>query len=76
MTLYEKYQRHRLTTQIVEDIYNPPIAKTVLLVDLRPRVDRRRGRCAVRVQRPTVPMAPDAVMHAVAAVRQTKDRGS
>lgn len=78
MTLYEQIQRARLTARIVEDIYHPPIDRTVMLVDVRPRVRRLGGKCAVRVQRPTLthPMAPDAVLQAVETVRQSKDRGS
>ena len=76
MTIYEQYQRERLTARIVEDIYHPPISKTVMLVDLR-GPHRIRGRaCAVRVQRPVVPMAPDAVVRALDVARQTKGRGS
>ena len=76
MTIYEQLQRERLTDRLVEDIYNPPLQKTVMLVDLRPRVRRVSGRCAVRVQRPTTPIAPDAVLQATETVRQSKDRGS
>lgn len=76
MTLYEQLQREHLTARIVEDIYNPPIDKTALLVDLRPRVRRFGGRCGVRVQQLRNPVAPDAVLTAVAVVRQSKDRGS
>ena len=77
MTLYEQIQRERLTARIVEDMHNPPIEKTVMLVDLRPRVHRAFGQCAVRVLHQSTPMVgPDAVLHAVEAVRETKDRGS
>ena len=76
MTIYDQLQRERLTARIVEDIYNPPLERTVMLVYLRPRVRRFGGRCAVRVQKPETPMTPEAVLHAVAAVRQSKDRGS
>ena len=76
MTLYEQYQCERLTARIVEDIYEPPISKTVMLVDLR-GPHRIRGRaCAVRVQRPAVPMAPDVALRASQIVRPSKDRGS
>lgn len=76
MTIYEQTQRERLTTRIVEDIYNPPISKTVMLVDLHGPHRIRGVACAVRVQTPTVPVGPDAVLRAVADVRQSKDRGS
>lgn len=76
MTLYEQVQRERLTARIVEDLYNPPIHKTAMLVDLRSHVRRFNGRCAVRVQKPLTPVAPDAVLQAVDSVRQSKDRGS
>lgn len=76
MMLYEQMQRERLTNQIVEDIFNPPLEKTVMLVDLRPRVNRAFGKCAVRVQKPRTPIAPEAVRQAVESSRQSKDRGS
>ena len=76
MTLYEQVQRERLADQIVEDIYNPPIHKTVLLVDLRSRARRFGGRCGVRVQKPNTPVSADAVLRASQIVRPSKDRGS
>jgi hypothetical protein len=76
MTLYEQLQRGRLTARIVEDIYSPPIDRTVMLVDLRPRVKRARGGIAVRVQKPTTPMMPEAVLRSTQSTRPSKDRGS
>ena len=76
MTLYEHLQRERITARILEDIYAPPIHKTVMLVDLRGPNRIRGSKCAVRVQKLNTPVAPEAVLHAVAAVRQSKDRGS
>ena len=76
MTAYEQLQRERLTERIVEDIFNPPLEKTAMLVDVRPRVKRGFGQCAVRVQIPRTPMAPEAVRQAVMMGRQSKDRGS
>ena len=76
MTLYEQIQRERLTARIVADIYEPPIDKTVMLVD-RSGPHRIRGRaCAVRVQKPSTPVAPDVVMRATHITQQSKGRGS
>ena len=73
--IYEQIQRERLTARIVEDIYNPPIDRTVMLVNLRGPNRLRGHKCAVRVQQLTPMVAPDAVLRGVAAERQSKDRG-
>ena len=76
MTLYEQIQRERLTARIVEDIYTPPLAKTVMRVDLRGPNRIRGFKCAVRVQKPTHPIGMDAVLRLATVERQTKDRGT
>lgn len=75
VSLYEQVQRERLTDRIVDDIYDPPLEKTVMLVDLRPRLRRMGGRCGVRVVPPTA-LTPAAALRATQDVRPSKDWGS
>ena len=75
MTLYEQYLADLRGLHAAHNrIYQPLDYAVPRVVIDRPR--RIAGRCAVRVQKPTVPVTVDAVLTAVEAVRQTKDRGS
>lgn len=77
MTLYEQIQIEQQIARVNLDRIYQPLDYTMKRVDVTPRVTRAFGKCAVRVQKPTGPsVAPDAVLHAVEAVRQSKDRGS
>lgn len=76
MTRYEQIQTERRQAEAALDRIYQPIDYAVLRVDTASHVRRFGGRCAVRVEQPHVPITPDAVLHAVEAVRQSKDRGS
>lgn len=75
MTLYEQIQAVQRGARVALDrIYQPLDYAVPRVVITRP--NRAFGKCAVRVQRPNTPVAPDAVLQAVECVRQSKDRGS
>ena len=73
MTLYEQDRAVLARAKAAHDRLCQPLEYAVMRVSL-PQPDRRRG--MVRIERPRVPIAPDAVLRAVEDVRQVKDRGS
>ena len=76
MTMYEQiWAEQRAATAALDRIYQP-LDYAVMRVDVAPRAKRIAGQCAVRVQKPIVPVASDAVMRSAQTVRQSKDRGS
>ena len=73
MTLYEQHWAEVARAKAALNRLYQPLDYAVMRVSL-PQPDRRRG--VVRIWRPRVPIAPDAVLCAVEDARQTKDRGS
>ena len=75
MTIYDQIQTEQQAAIAALDRIYQPLEYAVPRVSLK-GPNRAFGTCAVRVHEPTPMVAPDAVLHAVAAVRQSKDRGS
>lgn len=75
MTLYDQIQAEKRAARVALDRIYQPLDYAVMRVNLR-GPNRAFGKCAVRVQQAVPMIAPDAVLQAVEAVRQSKDRGS
>lgn len=75
MTIYEQIRAEAQAYKVIRDMAAQPLDYAVKRVDTQ-RPGRAVRRVSIRIEMPRQSMQPDAVLHAVDAVRQSKDRGS
>lgn len=77
MTSYESDRAEQRHLEAIWNSLNQPLHYAVKAIDVRLRVNRAFGRCAVRVQKPTVaPLSADDALLATQLASRGVRRGS